>query len=309
MSWNELLNEISHLDYPVSGKPMAIAPRLVGLSVRFERERRLWKQKTLANLAQVSLSTIERAERGERVSEDSLEKIAQALDYEYDHFTAPRRWRSKQEAAFDLPDPFSEFVPVEMKPFRTERQVREMVKCSSLIVSICEKSYANMTEIRQLRDRLIRASSALSALNSETKITRREHYNDVLDCVDRVEAHRITVLAGIMDPQEDDFPDYPIAIVSMTSRLVDPEVPKRRIIRVDPCCYAFELAGARAHHIARLEPAVALAKAEHRSLFRPAHGDLGCQVHQLLGRELGWVFAVENGSDDVGRERRQTQQA
>ena len=184
-----------------------------------------------------------------------------------------------------------------------------MGKCGALMLWVRDWSCVNMTEIRLFRERFIRASLALTSTHPKKTIARRKHYNDVLDCVKRLEAHRITVLAGIMDPQEDDFPDYPIAIVSMTSRLVDPEVPKRRIIRVDPCCYAFELAGARAHHIARLEPAVALTEAEHLALLGPAYGDLGCQAHQLLGGQLRWGPAVENGSDDVGRERRQTQQA
>lgn len=52
-----------------------------------------------------------------------------------------------------------------------------------------------------------------------------------------------------------------------------------------------------------------LAKAEHLSPHGPAHGDLWRQAHQILGGQLRWFLAIENGGDDVGRQGGQTQQA
>jgi len=41
-------------------------------------------------------------------------------------------------------------------------------------------------------------------------------------------------------------------------------------------------------------------------LFGPVDGYLERQSHQLLGGELGRVLAVDDGRDDVGRQRRKT---
>jgi transcriptional regulator with XRE-family HTH domain len=62
------------------------------------------KQSTLADFARVSVSTIERAERGEKISEECLNRIGQALGYGPGYLTAPRRIRTQDEAYAVLAD-------------------------------------------------------------------------------------------------------------------------------------------------------------------------------------------------------------
>jgi len=64
--------------------------------------------------ARVSVSTVERIERGERVSDDALDRIAQAFGYEAGYFTAARLPLGADEAAASLLDTYShlEIVPV-----------------------------------------------------------------------------------------------------------------------------------------------------------------------------------------------------
>src|SRR5258708_19592950 len=72
---------------------------VVGFGVRWNRGLRQWKTTTLADFARVSLSTIERIERGEKVSDEALDRIAQAFGYAAGYFTTPRLPLSAEETA------------------------------------------------------------------------------------------------------------------------------------------------------------------------------------------------------------------
>jgi transcriptional regulator with XRE-family HTH domain len=78
---------------------------LVGFVVRWNRGLRQWKKSTLADFASVSVSTVERVERGEKVSEEALDKIAQGLGYEAGYFTKPRLRMGTNEAVASLGSP------------------------------------------------------------------------------------------------------------------------------------------------------------------------------------------------------------
>src|SRR5437879_614435 len=97
--------------------------------VRLQRALYGWKQQTLATTAHVSLSTVQRVERGEPVRAVSLEKLASALKLDSGAFTRPRVPLSPEEAMEQLVEsfaPFAECVPVSVAPLRTERQVRTL---------------------------------------------------------------------------------------------------------------------------------------------------------------------------------------
>ena len=49
-------------------------------------------------------------------------------------------------------------------------------------------------------------------------------------------------------------------------------------------------------------------KSEQLPLFGPADWEPECQSHQLLGGELWWVLAVDDGGDNVRRKQGQTQE-
>jgi len=56
-------------------------PKLLAEFTKFQRAVLGWKQETFASFAGVSLSTIERVERGEKVRNESLDKIAETIGY------------------------------------------------------------------------------------------------------------------------------------------------------------------------------------------------------------------------------------
>ena len=96
-----------------------------------------WKKRTLAGFARVSLSTIERIERGEAVSPESLDRVAEALRQPPGAFTAPRipstseeAWRRLEESAA----PFAETIAVAVKPLRGHRQIAELARAHLVMV-------------------------------------------------------------------------------------------------------------------------------------------------------------------------------
>ena len=56
----------------------------------------------------------------------------------------------------------------------------------------------------------------------------------------------------------------------------------------------------------RVVPCLSFGKSKQLTLFGPIDGDLERQSHQLLRRELRRVLAVDDGSDDIGRQRRKS---
>lgn len=108
---------------------------VVAMVVRMARGLRQWKQETLADFARVSLTTVERIERAEPVSADSLDRVAQALGYDPGAFTAPRVPIPREEAAAQMIDQLGNLQQVKVRPFETHRQVR-MVAAPRPISSI-----------------------------------------------------------------------------------------------------------------------------------------------------------------------------
>lgn len=89
MSTKDILNKIVNSPVGPSDIPQVPAPELIGFCVRWERGLRQWKRSTLADFASASVSTIERVERSEKVSDEALDRIAQGLGYDPDALPRP----------------------------------------------------------------------------------------------------------------------------------------------------------------------------------------------------------------------------
>lgn len=76
--------------------------RFTGQFVRFQRQMWGWKKETLASFADVSLSTIERIERGDRVGDDCLDRVAVALGYKRGDFTVFRSQATRQSRSLSV---------------------------------------------------------------------------------------------------------------------------------------------------------------------------------------------------------------
>jgi len=70
----------------------------IGLNIRQRRNQRPWTQEVLADAAQVEVRTVQRAEKGVRISAESLQAIAGALDVSVEDLrSAPGESKKEQQ--------------------------------------------------------------------------------------------------------------------------------------------------------------------------------------------------------------------
>lgn len=62
---------------------------MIGVNIRFHREQRAWTQEHLAAVSGIDVRTIQRAERGTKLSADSLQAVAAAFDLSVDQLRKP----------------------------------------------------------------------------------------------------------------------------------------------------------------------------------------------------------------------------
>ena len=214
------------------------SPDVVALFVRLSRQIAGWKKATLAHVAKVSLSTIERVERGEAVGDESLERIAVALHQRPDAFTAPRVKLSDAEAIAALDDKWrwmEDVVPVNVAPLRKQAQLREL---SAAVVCMLDHdldadSQNDMVDLREWLGLTSFVRAEHEGLlggdyNREHKLRRL--YDDVLAFVHDLERRRRCVcLVGTYQPstRATDFKDVSVGIVAVKSKDLDPAVAKR----------------------------------------------------------------------------------
>jgi transcriptional regulator with XRE-family HTH domain len=235
MTTQDLLNKITQLPERPVDVPTTPPIELVAFVVRWNRGLRQWKTTTLADFARVSISTVERIERGERVSDDALDRIAQAFGYDAGYFTAPRLPLGADEAAASLVDTYSHLEIVPVVPMTTHRAVRDAARCDAVLIHRPEVPEAYDDDIAGLQEWLDLASFILSDIVEPppSERGRRDLYNDILTCVGNLERRGLTVLSGVMPAPQDRLPDWKVAVVSITPRLTDPGAAKRRHLMVD----------------------------------------------------------------------------
>jgi transcriptional regulator with XRE-family HTH domain len=235
-----LFEKLAQVKQPQAGEIAVPGPETVGFFIRWVRGLKNWKQSTLADFAQVSVTTIERAERGEKISDDCLERIGQALGYGPGYFTAPRRVKTQDEAYDVLADTWGHWEPVAVRPFRTQSQVRELANCHAYLFHRPGVDETFDSEIAALKEWLDVTSFILNGPSGSTRAQdrRRELYQHTLDCVQTLERRGVTVLCGAMAAPQPELPDWKVAIIAITTKLSDPGALKRRVILVDRRCCA-----------------------------------------------------------------------
>lgn len=196
--------------------------------VRLQRMMYGWKKQTLASQAGVSLSTVERVERGEAVRTPSLEKLAVALNQQPDAFTKPRVRLSKKEALKGLVNamlPLLDTVPVKVAPLRTELQLRELATSElAIATSDIEDAKAEVDTIREWLDLtgFVRAQDGVTILpKRERGFQMRRLYRDVLNYVAEVEKqHRAVCLVGQYEAKGNlsGFETTKIGVIALRSR-------------------------------------------------------------------------------------------
>jgi transcriptional regulator with XRE-family HTH domain len=238
MNPQHILDKIAQLEPASEVVPAVPPPELIAFFVRWVRGLQQWKVGTLASFAGVSVSTVERVERGERVSGEKLDRIAVALGYEHGYFTNPRCATPAQQAKAELHEALERLEVVSVAPFRLQKQVRSAAKCHAFLLHHPNLPAELEDNVRALGEWLDFASFFLSPRSTSlaSERGRRALYKSVLDCVSSLEKAGLTVLLGIMAAPQEGVSEWKMAIVSATPKVTDPGARRRTRILVDRRC-------------------------------------------------------------------------
>lgn len=236
MTTQDLLNRIAALPDRPRDRPTAPPVEVIAFMVAWHRRLRDWKQSTLADFAGVSISTIQRLERGEMIGSEALDKIAAALGYRPGEFAKPRLPLTREQVASSVTKTLADLVSVPVRRLRSQRAVRELLRCQSVIVHRPEVPKELDTEIKTLQDWLSVGSSLLSdPIDHEMEgvVRRRDLYRKILAQVADIERQGMTVLSGAIAMSEMPVPNWSVAVISVTPKSADPAAMKRRHLMVD----------------------------------------------------------------------------
>jgi transcriptional regulator with XRE-family HTH domain len=207
-------------------------PEMVAEHVRNWRRLRNWKKRTLADFARVSLSTVERIERAEKISEENLDRVAVALGFQKGAFTVPRRLLSIQEAAEKVAGWFEGLMEVPCKPLRTQPEAAALLDCA--FMTVCEGEFDEQTSLQVacLREWLEFWSFLLSDLADPARGPgKREIYADLLSTVRDIESRGYTALHAVYKAQSP-LGLAPVGMIAFFPKLTDPGAVKRRSLLV-----------------------------------------------------------------------------
>lgn len=223
-------------DAPATPDRFTLDPASIANFVKLQRAMFGWKQDMLAAEAGVSLSTVTRVERGERVRPAQLRKLAAALKKPEDEFLRQRVRATPEEVADNLRGMFAWAegrVPVEVAPLRTERRLRALVETAALLVDSdlgdgAAEDIANLREWLGLASFVQAERAGMIATGLERPVAVRTLWRRILECAAAIERdHRAICFAGtyaarLLHGGE----PIAIAILSVRARANDPALDK-----------------------------------------------------------------------------------
>jgi transcriptional regulator with XRE-family HTH domain len=195
-----------------SGEMRQLPLPLIAEGVRHQRSIRGWKQSSLATIAGVSTSSIQRIERDEYVRPEILAKIERALDLPEGTYSAARilptldslkvileRQKSEEQECASIP----------VKQLLQQVQVAQILKCRALVTNEDSASDAMRCDIAALRRMLnidgvrIAVEDVYGRPNNPSKRTQRRNcYKEVISLVERLNRkHSIVTFAGTYLPK------------------------------------------------------------------------------------------------------------
>ncbi len=237
-----VVRELAGLDrLAQKGVALVPPPNFIADFVRLQRTMLGCKQEALASLAGVSLSTLQRIERGEIVSKNSLDRVAAVLGQRPYAFTEPRvplRVDQLQQKINDGADTFKGRILVPVRRLRTQPQVAALTRAHLYLVDGGRLSDTFDNDVAALEENLDFVSYVLTTEEEGSNtfaepLKRRELYIRVLDSVRAIERKRNAVaLAGVYEAQPNAtiMPTAHVALIGFFPRSTDPGAVKRRVL-------------------------------------------------------------------------------
>jgi transcriptional regulator with XRE-family HTH domain len=236
----ELVDRVTQLPQPEPGKLEVPPPELIGFIILWSRSMRQMKRSALADLAGVSLSTLERVERGEQVSAALIERIGAALQLEPGHLTAPRTPLPQEEVLNRLSETAKHMEFVKVKRLQTQTQLRELIGCHGFLPHAPDPQDEFKDDLNGLIEWLDHGAfltGEFAPPQYRNKTSRRALYNDILKYISTVERNGRTILGGVMKVPLKTIPEWKVAVLSISDKARDPGAVKRRVMFVDRRCY------------------------------------------------------------------------
>lgn len=212
-------------------------PKGLGVYIKLQRGQLRWKRELLASMAGVSLSTVERVERGDPVRPAALERIAVALGLDNDTFTRSRRQLTEVEQQAWLERSFGwlkTHVPVKMAQLCHERQLRSLsatqfVVFDSDLGSDAADDLAELREWLDLTSFIRGTADGTFSPPSEPGFRMRSLYADVFEHArDMERRHRAVCLVGtyMADTDLPLLPEAEIGVLALRSKERNPAAAK-----------------------------------------------------------------------------------
>lgn len=240
----ESMNDLSDWERMAEQGVACVPPaRVVAQFVRWSRHVLQWKKDTLASLAGVSLSTLERIERGEQVSAASLDRVAAALKQPKVAFTQPRvplGLDATLDKVEEYCKQFERVKPVNVRPLRTLPQIGELVRRDMYLVDGGRLGEDLSGEIAAFCEWLDFGSFIIGSEEDpcfhghrRDRVQRRRIYRTILGQAREIERQGMAVaLAGTYKAETNirAIPEFSIGVVSFIPRASDPGAIKRRVL-------------------------------------------------------------------------------
>ncbi len=223
---------------------IAIKPtaKFLAMFVTWQRRVMGWKQETLASFASVSLSTVQRIERGEVVRDISMDRVAVALGYDEGDFTRPRVPLPEHEAAaasIRSMELFSDRVAVDVSPITKQRQIRSLANSECYLVDTARLGAAFEQEGAALVETMDFVSFVISDLGPSKDlakvepVSRRALYRQVLGEIKQLEiGSRSVALGGTYTAKtsHEHLPQAQVAVIAFFPLATDPAAAKRTFL-------------------------------------------------------------------------------
>lgn len=237
-----VLAELARMqDMARAGIPYVPPPAFLAEFVKLQRGLRQWKQETLASFAGLSLTTVERIERAETVSKESLDRVAVALGYKAGDFTEARVPLSQEQFEQKLEDslsPFAGRVQVLVRPLRTQPQAAALARCHCCLVDGSQLGEVYRSDIDNLREWLDLTAFILGqdekfSFGREEPVRRRALYADILKTAQDIErrAYAVALCGAYVAKTNVAFmPTAEIALIAFFPKSTDPGAVKRKVL-------------------------------------------------------------------------------
>jgi transcriptional regulator with XRE-family HTH domain len=218
-------------------------PETIAHIVKLNRGMLGCKQEALASMAGVSLSTVERIERGEKVSPESLDRVACVLGYKVGDFTAPRVPLTVEQMASRFADagaPFLDNEPVPVRHLRTQPQIAALARTQLYLLDgarLGEGYDDEMAALRELLDFVVfilqSDDDRSSPIIRSEPVSRRKLYTMTLDLIADIERKANAVALGgtYRAPTNSPLlPEAEVAVIGFFPRKTDPAAAQRKFL-------------------------------------------------------------------------------